>query len=76
LGSCSQSSSLAPRTEAREVTMGRRVGKGWAHTVRKEREEESREIQMTGLYREEPLGGKGSPVLGWKVQGLGARYAR
>jgi hypothetical protein len=56
--------------------MGRRVGKGWAHTVRKEREEESREIQMTGLYREEPLGGKGSPVLGWKVQGLGARYAR
>ena len=62
LGSCSWISLLAPRTEAREVTMGREreeTGKKKRESVRAERQErrrKRRKTKMPGLYRERSWG--------------------
>lgn len=71
MGSYFQANSLAPRTEAREVTMGRE-GKG---TEREKRTSE-RMIPNGLNYITNSLYGKGSPVPELEHSGLGAAYAR
>ena len=38
---------------------------------KKKRRREGGETKMSGLYREEPLGGRAVQSMGWKVQGWG-----
>jgi hypothetical protein len=60
-------SSLAPKTKARDSTMGKveswgRRGEREKEREREREEEKKRETKMSELYREEPLG-EGQPSL-------------
>lgn len=75
--SCSRASSLAPKTQAREVPIGP-SGRGKRkreklrvyREKRSRREQEREETKMFGSYRKESVGWA-AHSLGWKVKGWG-----
>ena len=80
LGNCSLTSSLAPRTKAREDSMGRRgkVGKDkerekGAYAQREEREQERPKCLD---YIGRSIWGKGSPAPGLESSRLGSGFDR
>jgi hypothetical protein len=58
---------LGESTGTKDQDQGSHHG-GWEHV---EREGESRETNMSGLFRGKDSGGRAAQPLGWKVQGWG-----